>query len=89
MIRALLAFYLRLLCDALSGQTMPSGLLMVDEEHSHYRRFTKRYKRKQSLVKNYWIGAGLIGLMFPVLHVLIVLSLATTFVSFSILDETE
>lgn len=62
--------------------------LIIDESHPHYRRFSARYKRKQSLVKNFWIGAGLITLAFPLLHVAFVLVLSTTLLSFCLLDET-
>jgi len=62
--------------------------MITDESHPHYRRFSARYKRKQSLVKNFWIGAGLITLAFPLLHVAFVLTLSTTLLSFCLLDET-
>lgn len=62
--------------------------LIVDDSHPHYRRFSARYKRKQSMVKNFWIGAGLITLIFPLLHVAFILTLSTTFISFCLLDET-
>lgn len=57
--------------------------------HHHYRRFSKRYKKKQGLVKNIWIGVGLFAIIFPFLPLIMVLTLSTTFVSFTILDETE
>jgi len=57
--------------------------------HHHYRRFSKRYKKKQSIVKSFWIIAGLITIVFPILPLAIVLFILTTFLSFSFLDETK
>lgn len=62
---------------------------IVDPNHHYYRRFTQRYKRKQSIVKSLWIAAGLTVAAFPLLHLLIFITMLTTFLSFSILDETE
>ncbi len=88
MLSALISFYLNLWYQyLLSGYYNQE--LIVDSEHPHYRRFTARYKKKKSLVKSIWIGVGLITLLFPLLHVVFSLTLLTTFVSFSILDETQ
>lgn len=88
MIWALLSFYVNLL-----SQTLLAGHyreeLIIDDEHPHYRRFTKHYLKKRGLVKNCWIAAGLLALIFPLPHIAVTLTLLTTFVSFSILDETE
>jgi len=59
------------------------------QNHHHYRRFSKRYQKKQSIVKNFWIGAGLITIIFPIMPLMVVLLIFTTFLSFSFLDETE
>lgn len=63
--------------------------LIVDDTHPHYRRFTVQYKKKRSMVKNFWIGAGLITLAFPLLHIAFILALLTTLISFCLLDETS
>lgn len=52
------------------------------------RRLTAIYKQKQSLVKDIWIGSGLIIIFMP-LSIQLTMLLATVFLSFCILDETE
>ena len=59
-----------------------------DAEHPHRRRFTKRYRRKQAIVKNIWIVSGGIMILDGALATMFALSLGTTFLSFMILDET-
>lgn len=56
--------------------------------HPHLRRQTAVYRQKRSLVKDIWIGSGLIVIFMP-LSVQLTLLLATVFLSFCILDETE
>lgn len=63
---------------------------MGEEEgigHPHNRRYTAQYRRKQGLVKDIWIGAGLLIIFMP-LGLQLTMLLATTFVSLCILDET-
>jgi len=60
-----------------------------DPRHSHGRRLTQTYKKKQNLVKNLWIGSGLLMLIIGMLPFLVAAALITTFLSFVILDETE
>ena len=59
-----------------------------DACHPHRRRFTRRYRRKQQLVKSVWIGSGLLILTNPVIGVALAVGLATSFLSFMLLDET-
>ncbi len=54
--------------------------------HPSWRRYTRRYRRKQSIVKNVWIVSGLLMIGLPA--ALPVLLLGTTLLSFVILDET-
>jgi len=65
---------------------------MVDREpdasHPHRRRFTPRYRRKRQLVKVIWICSGLIMILSPALNLTLTLILATSFLSFIVLDET-
>ncbi len=61
---------------------------IIDDTHPHYRRFSKKYKKKQGIVKNFWIIAGLITLAFPLPQVAVVIFAITTCVSFCLLDET-
>ncbi len=55
----------------------------------HQRRLTHRYCQKKQKVKRLWIGAGVIILLNPTPPVAIVVALFTTFLAFSILDETS
>ena len=58
------------------------------ESHPHLRRFTPKYRAKKKLVKHIWIASACLMLWHPVIYFLISLMLATTFLSFIILDET-
>ena len=60
-----------------------------DPSHCHGRRLTAHYKKKQGVVKNLWIGAGLVMLLVATLPFVFSAILFTTFLSFVILDETE
>jgi hypothetical protein len=59
-----------------------------DEAHPHRRRFTARYRRKRGWVKNIWIASGLLVLANPVLNLACAVALASSFLSFMLLDET-
>lgn len=59
-----------------------------DPDSPHRRRFTRKYKRKQELVRKLWIGAGLVILANPTVAMLLIVALPTTFVAFIVLDET-
>lgn len=61
----------------------------ADPNHAHGRRFTRAYRRKQSIVKSMWIASGLVMLAFPLLPLIAGLSLFTTFMAFVVLDETN
>ena len=95
MLKALLAFYLRLLLDSAWEwawrclRSQPSRSVTPDPNHFHRRRYTSKYYRKRDIVKNLWISAGLLMLAYPVLPFVVGLSLFMTFLSFLILDETS
>jgi hypothetical protein len=59
-----------------------------DTEHPYRRRFTPAYRRKRRMVKNIWIGSGLVMIASGSTAATLGLMLATTFLSFMILDET-
>ncbi len=59
-----------------------------DLGHPHRRRFTDLYRRKQGIVRNLWIGSGLLMLLIATPALVLAMALGTTFVSFVILDET-
>jgi len=57
------------------------------EQHPHWRRYTRKYRRKKKIVRNIWVVSGLLMIGAP-LGVTAVLGLGTTFLAFIILDET-
>lgn len=57
------------------------------ELHPSWRRYTLKYRKKKRIVKDVWICSGLLMLNAS-LSVVIALFLATSFLSFMILDET-
>lgn len=54
----------------------------------HRRRFTPEYLRKRQRVKQLWMGAGLLVLLQPTITTLLIVGITTTFVAFTILDES-
>ncbi|MEN8260424.1 MAG: hypothetical protein ABFS02_07545, partial [Pseudomonadota bacterium] len=58
------------------------------ERHPHWRRLTPKYRRKKEIVKDLWIGSGLVMIVSP-LGLQLILLLVTTLVAFMILDETS
>ena len=88
MLWALITFHMSTLQQQLlSGHYREE--IILDEQHPHYRRLSKRYKKKLETVKTFWIVAGMIILLFPLLHVAMISALITTFLSFCFLDETQ
>jgi len=69
------------LCTACVASARP------DEGHASHRRLGERYRRRRQQVKNFWIIAGLVVMMEPVLYFAVAVSLFTTFLSFMYLDE--
>lgn len=59
-----------------------------DPNSPHRRRYTRAYRRKRELVKNLWIGAGLITLTNPTLSMALIVGLPMIFLAFTVLDET-
>jgi hypothetical protein len=57
-------------------------------DHPHWRRFTAKYRRKRSIVKNVWIVSGLVMALEASPAIIVAMALGTTFLSFVILDET-
>ena len=55
--------------------------------HPRLRRETARYLKKKRIVKDLWIVSGLLMVTMPV-NIIAMLALGTTFLAFSILDET-
>ncbi len=61
----------------------------LDSSHAYYRTQTNAYKARKSMVKNFWIAAGILVLLNPSLHVAVIVALFTTFLSFMYLDESR
>ena len=53
------------------------------------RRASPRYRAKRSMVRDMWIGIGVLMLLIPHPAAVGMLALLATFVSFMILDETR
>ncbi|MTI14216.1 hypothetical protein [Sansalvadorimonas verongulae] len=60
-----------------------------EAKHPYRRMFTRRHQLKRRIVKSVWIGAALLILINPMLHILLVISLPAALLSFAILDETH
>lgn len=60
-----------------------------DRDHPHRRRFTASYRRKRAIVKNLWIGSGLVMIVEATPAFIFAVALGTTFMAFVILDETR
>ncbi len=58
-----------------------------DKRHFYRRTLCVEYQKKKSMVKNFWIAAGVVVLIQPLLHVVLVVAMFTTFISFMYLDE--
>jgi len=87
MLLALLAFYYDVLMQSFVSQYFREDIV-VDEYHPYYRRYTEKYRKQRGVVKVFWIVAGALMAAFPVLHAVVAITLFTTFVSFSFLDES-
>ncbi|WP_210394968.1 hypothetical protein [Motiliproteus sediminis] len=61
----------------------------VDNETApHAGVHARRYDRKKRVVRGLWFASGLMMLAFPITQFVVTLGLFTTFLSFTILDET-
>ncbi|WOG28648.1 hypothetical protein [Endozoicomonas sp. 8E] len=61
---------------------------LPDNRHFYRRTLTGSYRAKKKIVKNIWIAAGLLMLINPVIHIVMLIALPVTLLSFVILDET-
>ncbi|MAY41648.1 MAG: hypothetical protein CMI05_04940 [Oceanospirillaceae bacterium] len=83
MFRYLLAFYSWFLAPQWMQNRTP------DYDHFYRRFFTAKHKAKRSIAKLIWIAALLLLLFFPYPPLIVSLLLFTTFISFSLLDESK
>jgi len=60
-----------------------------EEDHFYRRLFTRKHQAKRALVRKLWIGAGILMVAVQSAPFVIFLSLFVTFISFSLLDETQ
>ena len=59
----------------------------ADSRHAFGRTLTRDYLRRREMVKNFWVVAGLMMVVQPLLPWVVWVSLFTTFMSFMYLDE--
>ncbi|MGI1670556.1 MAG: hypothetical protein K6L74_09565 [Neptuniibacter sp.] len=59
-----------------------------DEKHFYRRFFTKKHRAKRSKAKQLWIGMLLLMLLFPSPPLIVSMLLFTTFLTFSLMDES-
>lgn len=52
------------------------------------KKNSAKYRAKKNIVRSLWIASGLMMLSFPLLPFMAALGLLTTFIAFTILDET-
>jgi len=60
----------------------------ADHHHPRQRLLSKNYKAKKRIVRGIWIATGLLMIGFPLPPFMVTLGLFTTFLSFTILDES-
>jgi hypothetical protein len=82
MYRHLLAFLITLVSPVWMQDRTP------DENHFYRRFFTKKHRAKRSKAKLLWIGVLLLILMFPYPPLIVSMLLFTTFLTFSMMDES-
>lgn len=59
-----------------------------DSCHPQRRLQSPQYRQKKRVVRGLWIATGLLMLIFPLAHFMVTLGLFTTFLAFTILDES-
>ena len=57
-------------------------------QHPRLRRQTSKYLRKRRIVRDVWLVSGVLMISMP-LEIILALVLGTTFLAFTILDETQ
>lgn len=60
-----------------------------DASHFYRRLFTSKHRAKRAKARLLWIGVGGLMLAFPYPPLIIALSLFTTFITFSLMDESN
>jgi len=78
------------LFDKVTSILLPPSIVKgsPDVNHFYRRRRTQAYLAKRSLVKGFWLLAGLAMLIQPIPAVILAITIFTTFLSFMYLDET-
>ena len=83
MLSELIDFYCMLLAPAWMRDRTP------DETHFYRRFFTAKYRAKRNKAKWLWIGMLALMLCFPYPPLMLAVLLFTTFLTFSLLDESN
>ncbi|MDI3325492.1 hypothetical protein QKW35_14005 [Pontibacterium granulatum] len=60
-----------------------------DESHFYRRQFTSDHRKKRKKVRYIWLSAASVCLLQPSLPMFIFVGLLSTFLSFSLLDESS
>lgn len=60
-----------------------------DAEHFHRRRFTNKHRNKRKRVRYIWLSAATLWCLNPSVPMMIFVGLLSTFLSFSLLDESS
>ncbi len=76
------------LVRVLLGLSLFRAAIKYDAGHPLARLQSRQYRAKKSLVHKLWVTAGLIMLLFPQAYFMVTLGLFTTFLAFTILDES-
>ncbi len=59
-----------------------------DEKHFYRRLFTEKHRAKRKAVKYIWLSAASLLILFPSVPLMVFIGLLSTFLSFSLLDES-
>jgi len=82
-------FFYVMFCDVFLSSWFENTEKNQRDSWIFYRRsYDSKYRQKQSVVKNFWIVACILVLIQPALHVMLVVGMFTTFLSFMYLDES-
>jgi hypothetical protein len=73
--------------DPMLLKPLPNMSDIEKEHHPSLRRSTRKYRKKQRIVRDLWIVSGLLMLCVPA-NVMLAFALGTTCLAFVILDET-
>jgi hypothetical protein len=71
----------------MAANSLPNISEADKARHPSLRRYTRKYRKKQKIVRDLWLVSGLLMLCVPPTFML-AMALGTTLLAFVILDET-